>query len=115
MVNLLCFKAEAGGDNVGLSGLEAYARYGATMREFIETRGARIIWSGRVDSMLIGESDADFQMIALVEYPSRAAFIEIASSPEVAEFGKDRASGLEGQWLIAATGLGAFGSDEEAP
>jgi uncharacterized protein (DUF1330 family) len=115
MVNLLSFKAEADGDNKGLSGLQAYARYGTKMREFIETRGARVLWSGRVDSMVIGESDAEFQMIALVEYPSRAAFIEIASNPEVAEFAKDRTSGLEGQWLIATTELGGLGADEEAP
>jgi hypothetical protein len=53
--------------------------------------------------MVIGESDADFQVIALVEYPSRKAFIEIASSPHVAEIGQDRTKGLAGQWLIATT------------
>ena len=56
--------------------------------------------------MVIGESDADFQVIALVEYPSRKAFVEIATSSHVAEIGKDRASGLAGQWLIATTEAG---------
>jgi hypothetical protein len=54
--------------------------------------------------MVIGESDADFDVIALVEYPSRKAFLEIATSDHVAEIGKDRKMGLEGQWLIATTG-----------
>ena len=30
-----------------------------------------MIWSGRVTGMVIGESDVDFDMIALMEYPSR--------------------------------------------
>ena len=43
--------------------------------------------------MVIDESDADFQVVTLVEYPNRKAFIEIASSPHVAEIGKDRSRG----------------------
>jgi len=103
MVNLLSFKKDADGGNEGMTGQESYMRYGGKMREFVESKGGRFIWSGRVDSMVIGESDADFQVIALVEYPSRKAFIEIASSPHVAEIGEDRKKGLAGQWLIATT------------
>ena len=103
MVNLLSFKEHADGGNEGMSGQESYMRYGGSMRKFVESKGGRFIWSGRVDSMVIGESDADFQVVALVEYPSRKAFIEIASSPHVAEIGQDRTKGLAGQWLIATT------------
>jgi uncharacterized protein (DUF1330 family) len=103
MVNLLSFKQVADGGNEGMTGEESYMRYASSMREFVESKGGRFIWTGRVDSMVIGESDADFQVIALVEYPSRKAFIEIASSPHVVEIGQDRAKGLAGQWLIAAT------------
>lgn len=103
MVNLLSFKESADGDNGGISGQEAYMKYGASMRKFVESKGGRFIWAGRVDSMLIGESDFDFQAVALVEYPSRKAFIEIVSDQHVAEIGKDRKDGLAGQWLIATT------------
>jgi len=103
MVNLLSFKDEADGGNEGMSGAESYMRYGENMRKFVESKGGRFIWSGRVDSMVIGESDADFQVVALVEYPSRKAFLEIASSAHVKEIGQDRARGLAGQWLIATT------------
>jgi uncharacterized protein (DUF1330 family) len=103
MLNLLSFKQDADGGNEGMTGQESYARYGGNMRKFVESKGGRFIWSGRVDSMVIGESDADFQVIALVEYPSRKAFLEIASSPHVAEIGQDRKKGLAGQWLIATT------------
>jgi len=103
MVNLLSFKADASGESEGMTGEEAYMRYGEKMRTFVESKGGRFIWSGRVESMVIGETDAEFQVVALVEYPSRKAFIEIASSPYVAEIGKPRKDGLAGQWLIATT------------
>ena len=103
MLNLLSFKEAADGANEGSSGVEAYGRYAIEMRKFVESKGGRFIWSGRVDSMVIGESDADFQVAALVEYPNRKAFLEIASSAHVAEIGKHRSEGLAGQWLIATT------------
>ena len=103
MVNLLSFKKDADGNNAGMSGQESYSLYGAKMKDYVESKGGRFIWMGRVDSMVIGESDADFEVVALVEYPNRKAFVEIASSAHVAEIGKDRLDGLEGQWLIAAT------------
>jgi len=103
MVNLLSFKAEADGGNEGMTGEESYMRYGSKMREFVESKGGRFIWAGRVDSILIGESDFDFQVVALVEYPSRKAFLEIAGSRHVTEIGEDRRRGLAGQWLIATT------------
>jgi uncharacterized protein (DUF1330 family) len=103
MVNLLSFKKRADGGNEDMSGEESYRRYAQNMREFVESNGGRFIWSGRVDSMVIGESDVDFQAVALVEYPSRKAFLEIASSAHVAEISNDRTRGLAGQWLIATT------------
>ncbi len=103
MLNLLRFKDRADGGNEGISGEESYKLYAANMRKFVESKGGRFIWSGRVDSMVIGESDVDFQVAAIVEYPNRKAFVEIATSAHVAEIGQDRSKGLEGQWLIATT------------
>jgi len=108
MLNLLAFKNRAGDhpdkEAEGSSGAEAYMLYAEKMKKFVESKGARFLWTGKVDSMVIGESDVEFQMVGLVEYPSRKAFIEIATSGHVAEIGKDRGRGLEGQWLIACTG-----------
>jgi len=106
MLNLLSFKQDADGDNVGISGQDAYFKYASKMTEIVEANGGRLIWSGRVDSMVIGESNADFQMVALMEYPNRAAFLEITSSVEVQEIAQDRMDGLAGQWLVATTQAG---------
>lgn len=103
MVNLLRFKKDADAPDEGISGAEAYARYGAQMVEWVTSQGARLIWSGRVDSMVIGDTDEYFHSIALMEYPSRAEFLRIVGDPRVAEFAVHRTAGLDMQWLIATT------------
>jgi uncharacterized protein (DUF1330 family) len=94
MVNLLRF--EPGGE-------AAYRRYAAAMRKLVEGRGGRFLWSGRVTSQVLGSGGEGFEIVGLVEYPSRKAFVQIATSPEVAEIGVHRTQGLEGQWLLATT------------
>lgn len=103
MVNLLRFKPQADAPDQGMSGEEAYRRYADQMRAFVESKGGRFVWIGRVDSQVIGDSDAGFHMIGLVEYPSRQTFVAIATDPHVQEIGVHRAAGLESQWLIATT------------
>lgn len=101
MLNLLRFKPEADSPDEGVSGQEAYAAYGEKMIAFVESKGGRLIWSGRVEQQLIGTGGDQYDMVALVEYPSRREFIEISSEPYVQEIGVHRAAGLESQWLIA--------------
>jgi uncharacterized protein (DUF1330 family) len=103
MINLLRFKPKADALDAGVSGEEAYRRYADAMRRFVESHGGRFVWVGRVDSVVIGDSDARFDMVGLVEYPSRQKFVEIAQSDHVREIGAHRTAGLESQWLIAAT------------
>ena len=103
MVNLLKFKARADAPHVGISGMEAYAKYAKVMVGIVEGGGGRMIWSGRATGMVIGESDVDFDMIALMEYPSRQAFAQVVADARMQEIAVHRAAGLDGQWLIAAT------------
>jgi uncharacterized protein (DUF1330 family) len=101
MLNLLKFKTEADAPDEGLSGMAAYGKYAAAMQAIVAEEGGRVFWTGRVTDMVIGESDVDFDMVALVEYPSRAAFARIVRDPRVQAIGVHRAAGLDGQWLIA--------------
>jgi uncharacterized protein (DUF1330 family) len=102
MVNLLRFKREADSEP-GTSGEEAYRRYGDKMIAYVQSKGGRLIWTGRVDSQVIGEGGEEFHMVALVEYPSRRDFVAMTTDPYVQEIGIHRAAGLEGQWLLATT------------
>jgi uncharacterized protein (DUF1330 family) len=103
MLNLLRFKERADPPDEGMTGEAAYHRYAERMIRIVEAAGGRVVWSGRVDSFVVGETAERFDAIALVEYPSRQKFVELVQSPEVAEIATHRAAGLEMQWLIAST------------
>lgn len=103
MVNLLKFRDKAqyrDGRATTLSGREAYNLYAEKMVPFVTARGGRIIFSSDVKSLVIGQVDDMWDVVALMEYPSSSAFAEIAMSPEVAGFGVHREAGLAGQLLI---------------
>lgn len=99
MLNLLKFKAGAdAGDRTGQQEYGDYARAASAM---VEERGGRIVWSGRPEQVLIGDDSQEWDMVALVEYPSRKTFIEMVSSPKYMEAHEHRESGLERTVLIA--------------
>ncbi|HEY4398735.1 MAG TPA: DUF1330 domain-containing protein [Acidimicrobiia bacterium] len=111
MLNLLKFAekaADGDGDRDGdgaQSGRDSYARYGDRVRSMLEETGARVLWQGRADSVVIGGDGDDWDAVILVEYPSRQAFIEMTSSPKYQEVSKDRTAGLADSRLIAMTQL----------
>ena len=103
MLNLLKFRdkaAYADGRKTTLSGREAYMLYGDAMQKVVERNGGKFVFSGAIEQLVIGEVEQMWDVAALVEYPSAAAFAKIATSPEVAEIGVHRAAGLVGQLLI---------------
>lgn len=102
MLNLLKFKERA--DSGDVSGRESYNRYGRDVKPMVEALGGRIIWHGRADQLLIGEEDWD--AVALVEYPSRKAFLEMAMSKQMGDIHHNREAGLERTVLIACRELG---------
>ncbi len=87
MVNLLKFKADGG--------REEYAKYAAGVVACVEKVGGRIIFSGDAKFCLIG--NADWDAVALVEYPNPQALLTMASSPEYQKIHVHRDAGLEGQ------------------
>jgi uncharacterized protein (DUF1330 family) len=103
MVNLLRYKPSADAPHEGKTGEEAYRKYGEEMVPFVLSKGGRLIWAGNVSSQVIGTGGEEFHQVAIMEYPSRKAFVEIAMDPFVAKIGQHRAAGLEMQWLLAAT------------
>ncbi len=94
MVNILRFK----------DGKErAYKNYSREVFKLVEKIGGKIVFSSKIDSMVIGQMPKDYHQIAIVEYPSRKAFIEMSSSEEYQKIHHFREEGLESQWLIATT------------
>lgn len=106
MLNLLKFREVAeykDGRPDKISGREAYMRYAAAMRGIVEGTGGRFLVSADLKQVVMGEVEDLWDVVALVEYPSAAGFVAIATSPEVMAIGVDREAGLAGQLLIRST------------
>ena len=104
MLNLLKFK-ERSSDGAG-TGSEAYGKYGDSVTKMVEARGGKVLWSGKAEQVLIGDPAQDWDAVALVEYPSRKAFIEMTSTKEYDAAHEHRESGLERTLLLACTTRG---------
>jgi uncharacterized protein (DUF1330 family) len=107
MVNLLKFHDKAqyrDGRAEEISGREAYMRYVAEMGPIVAAAGGRFLFSGNVEKLVIGQVDDLWDAVGIAEYPSRAEFHRIATSPEVQAIGVHREAGLAGQLLILTIG-----------
>jgi len=102
MVNLLRFRDRAAGDRAGVSGVEAYARYAAAVAPLLERVGGRLLSATVCEENVIGPDESEWDLVALVEYPSRAAFLEMVTSPEYGEIAGHRADALDDSRLILA-------------
>jgi len=101
MVNLLKFKPDGG---------EAqYAKYADAVAPLLEKVGAKVLFAGKAEVCLIG--NAEWDMIALVEYPRKRALFQMASSPEYQAIHHHREAGLEGQvnYAVSQKGFGGEG------
>ena len=101
MLNLLKFKAKA--DDGKSSGAKEYGKYTDEVVQMVEARGGKVLWLGRADQVLIGNAEEDWDAVALVQYPSRKAFIDMTTSKEYESAHEHRESGLERTVLIACT------------
>lgn len=111
MLNLLKFRAKAkyeDGRETDLTGQEAYGLYAAEMQKIVQSDGGKFTYTAAVRNVMIGVGDLDFDVAAIVEYPSGKAFAETTSKPEVRAIAHHRAAGLEGQLLIALKPVGSL-------
>lgn len=91
MLNLLKFKKEGG--------REAYFRYIRESGPFVEAVGAKVVYFGKPKELLQGSEDWDLLM--LVSYPSRKAFLSMANNPDYLKVHEFRAEGVERAVLYA--------------
>ena len=82
------------------SGLEAYMLYGEETKEHLKKVGAKIIFSGPVSRLMIGEADDMWDLVAIAEYPNRKAMLEMIMDPDYSETAKHREAAIEGQLNI---------------
>jgi len=102
MLNLLKFKTRAASGRA-TTGEQAYRSYGDAAVTMIEERGGSVIWAGRPDQILIGDANEDWHQALLVQYPSRAAFLDMVAQPTYQAAHEHREAGLERTVVIACT------------
>lgn len=101
MVNLVRLRADStDGDGTGWS---AYLRYSAQAMPMIKARGGTVLWAGRAEAVALGVPNQDlWDYVVLVRYPSRAAFIDMMTSPSYeADANPHRVAGTEQHVIIA--------------
>jgi uncharacterized protein (DUF1330 family) len=107
MLNLLRFKPHADGVDEGLTGAEAYARYSVGAEPFLRAVGGRLRTAVHADDTVIGPGDREWDVVLLVEYPSRQKFLEMAANPEYQKIHAHREAALVDSRLIACSDLTA--------
>ena len=99
-----------GGVSGDVSGREAYERYGEVAQSTLARVGARIAWYSRPEQTVIGDETDRFDEVIAVWYPSRSAFVELATAAEVLPALAHRRAGLERAALICCEpGIGLDG------
>jgi haloalkane dehalogenase len=87
MVNLLKFKPNGG--------QAEYAKYAAGIQPILDKIGAKVLFAGKAEYCLIGK--ADWDMVALVQYPHKKTLLQMSMSPEYRAIHHHREAGLAGQ------------------
>jgi uncharacterized protein (DUF1330 family) len=84
MLNLLAFEPDGG--------RERYEEYGEAVAPLLAKAGGRIVFMGPAAAPLLG--DETWDLVVLVEYPTRQAFLDMIGSPEYREIGYLRSEAL---------------------
>ena len=103
MLNLLKFKERAVYDDgrpSELSGIEAYQLYADALTEIMTPKGVKVLYSGEVRGLLIGQGDDLWDAVVIIQYPSTEIMLNMLRNEDYQLAQQHRAAGLEGQLLI---------------
>jgi len=103
MVNLLKFKDKAeyeDGRQTELTGQEAYQIYAKEVKGHLQKVGGKLIFSGVVSRLMLGEVEELWDWIAIAEYPSRKAMRSMIMDKDYRKSEEHRSAGLAGQLNI---------------
>ncbi len=88
MINLIRYRAQAAypADHPlavrGMSGADAYRRYGKESGPIFAHVGGSIVWRGRPALTLIGPADEAWDAAFVARYPTAAAFLEMVTDAD---------------------------------
>jgi len=104
VLNLYRFrdKAENGAGVDGLTGQEVFGRFAAKYREVGHEYGGEAMWLGEAKHSIVGE---EWDMVALMRYPSRGNLVRMLKDPRYAEVLKLRAAAIVDSRIVEMTEL----------
>lgn len=94
MLNLLKF-VEGGRDG--------YAQYASAIAPFLDKVGGRLVHVGDLSTAVVQRDDFDWDVVLLIEYPSRAAFSQMVADPEYQKITHLRTEAVSEAVLQAST------------
>lgn len=105
MLNLLRFKDRADGIDAdgALTGREAYQRYAEAVGPHLARAGGSVIFMADDSETVIGPRDERWDMVLLVRYPSRQAFLAMIADADYQAAHEHRAAALADSRLVRWT------------
>jgi uncharacterized protein (DUF1330 family) len=91
-------------DAANVTGKKAFAIYGAAAEKLIIELGGRTVFSTRVDQVMIGLADVQWDLVAVVYFPTRSAFVEMLSYPEFQKISRHRKAALANHCMLHLAG-----------
>ena len=84
----------------GWSGARAYQEYGKTSGPIFQRVGGTIIWRGKMEAMVIGPDDKQWDMSFIARYPNSAAFMDMVTDVEYRKAVVNRQAAIQTSRLI---------------
>lgn len=100
MVNLIRLKEQATGIDEGMTGAEAYGIYGQNIAPYLAEVGGELLMATHSVESVIGPEQPEWDMVLLVAYPSRQAFLDMVSNPGYQREHEHREAGVAEARLI---------------
>jgi uncharacterized protein (DUF1330 family) len=95
---------EYGTDSAKVTGQQAFAAYGAVAEAFIADGGGRVVFSTPVDQVMIGPEALNCDVVAIMFFPTRRAFLEMTNNPDFQAASRHRKAALANHHMLHLDG-----------
>jgi len=95
---------EYGTPEADITGREAYARYAEVAGKSISAIGGRVVFSTAVDQVMIGPSEPNWDVSAIMYFPTRADFMGMLVNPEFQAASRHRKAALSNHYMLHLAG-----------
>lgn len=95
---------EYGTPDADVSGQEAFARYSAEAGAKLRSLGGRTVFASSIDQVMIGPDALDFDLAAVMYFPTRSAFLAMLADPAFQSSSRHRYAALERHSMLHIAG-----------